>query len=193
MGTVIDYLMLWRSFPCILAYSLSSFNTRKKINEDLRAYGYTSGAFALHKALLRNKTFRRLFYTRLLKESRVLYSCRVCYRPLLGLEISTTTGVIGGGMVVYHGYSTIVFCHSIGSNFTVYQNVTLGRGKMVNGIDVPVIGNNVTIYAGAIVIGGIHIGDNVTIGAGAVVVDDVPAGVTVVGQANRIINHGEQQ
>ena len=53
----------------------------------------------------------------------------------------------------------------------------------------PVIGNNVTIYTGAIVVGGIHIGDNAVIGAGAVVVKDVPANTTVVGQPMRIIKH----
>ena len=44
-----------------------------------------------------------------------------------------------------------------------------------------------TIYAGAIVIGGVHIGDNVKIGAGAVVVKDVPENTTVVGSTIRMI------
>ena len=51
------------------------------------------------------------------------------------------------------------------------------------------IGNNVTIYTGAIVVGGIHIGNNVKIGAGAVVVKDVPNNCTVVGNPMRIIRH----
>ncbi len=43
----------------------------------------------------------------------------------------------------------------------------------------PVIGNNVKIFTGATIYGGIRIGDNVTIGAGAVVSEDVPDSCTV--------------
>ncbi len=38
----------------------------------------------------------------------------------------------------------------------------------------PVIGSNVKICAGAIIVGGITVGDNAIIGAGSVVVKDVP-------------------
>lgn len=44
-----------------------------------------------------------------------------------------------------------------------------------------VIGENVWVGGGAIILGGVCIGDNAIIGAGAVVTHDVPAGVTVVG------------
>ena len=37
----------------------------------------------------------------------------------------------------------------------------------------PIIGNNVTIYANSVIVGGITIGDNATIGAGSIVVKDV--------------------
>ena len=102
-----------------------------------------------------------------------------------------TTGIeaeyIGGGMKIWHGFSTIVFAKEIGKNFTVYQQVTIGRGKTIDGIDSPMIGDNVTVYAGAIIVGGIHIGNNVSIGAGAVVVKDVPDNTTVVGAPVRYI------
>lgn len=51
----------------------------------------------------------------------------------------------------------------------------------------PVIGDNVTIGAGAIVLGGIKVGNNVNIGAGAIVLDDVPDNSTVVCQKARVI------
>ena len=51
----------------------------------------------------------------------------------------------------------------------------------------PVIGDNVRVATGAIVIGGITIGDNVIIGAGAVVVKDVPPDCVVVGNPARIV------
>ncbi|EKC52372.1 serine O-acetyltransferase [human gut metagenome] len=60
---------------------------------------------------------------------------------------------------------------------------TLGNGKGGR----PAIGNDVKIYTGATVFGGIHIGNHVTIGAGAVVFQDIPDGATVVGNPGRII------
>ena len=67
--------------------------------------------------------------------------------------------------------------------------MTIGRGKTINGISIPIIGNNVFVGANAVLIGGITIGDNVTIGAGAVVNKDVPANSTVVGNPMRVIRH----
>lgn len=90
---------------------------------------------------------------------------------------------IGGGFTVQHGYSTVICAQKIGKNFSVNQCVNI----VWNNDAVPIIGDNVKICAGAIVVGGITIGDNVTIGAGAVVVKDVPSDSTVVGNPMRII------
>lgn len=74
----------------------------------------------------------------------------------------------------------------IGANSYIYQQVTIGDdGKDYR--HVPVIGDNVSIGAGAKLLGKITIGNNVKIGANAVVVDDVPDGATVVGPKARII------
>lgn len=186
---IIRYIFfLTRSFPCFLIYWSLNADTKLLIQGDINRYGKKDTIFSLHELLLDNPVFRRLFYVRIITESVIKYRmARWCYRPLDSLEISSTTGLIGRGLMVMHGYSTIIFCHSMGKNCTVYQNVTIGRGKKINGIDVPIIGDNVTIYAGAIVIGGVHIGDNVKIGAGAVVVKDVPENTTVVGSTIRMI------
>lgn len=53
----------------------------------------------------------------------------------------------------------------------VHQNCTIGWNHDGN----PIIGNNVKVYAGAVIAGPITIGDNVTIGANCVVLTDVPA------------------
>lgn len=55
------------------------------------------------------------------------------------------------------------------------------------------IGDNVIIFTGAVVIGGVKIGDNVRIGAGAVVTKDVPSGATVVGAKMRILSEDGMQ
>lgn len=77
----------------------------------------------------------------------------------------------------------------IGKNCMIFQNVTIGQGKYSDKYktDVPVIGDNVTIYANAVIIGGIVIGDNVTVGAGSIVLKDVEANTTVVGNPARVI------
>lgn len=71
----------------------------------------------------------------------------------------------------------------IGDRCTIYQNVTLGQKN--NGY--PIIGNNVIIYAGAVVIGKIKIGNNCVIGANAVVIHDIPDNCIVAGVPAKII------
>lgn len=56
-------------------------------------------------------------------------------------------------------------------------------------MDYPTIGDNVTICAGAIIIGNVKIGDNATIGAGAIVVDDVPANSVVCSPKARVVHY----
>lgn len=65
------------------------------------------------------------------------------------------------------------------------QNVTIG-GKS-GWYEVPIIGDNVEINAGARIIGPIRIGNNVIIGANAVVVKDVPDKCIVAGIPAKII------
>lgn len=50
-----------------------------------------------------------------------------------------------------------------------------------------VIGNNVWLGGGAIVLAGVTIGDNSVVGAGAVVTKDVPSNVVVVGNPARVV------
>ncbi|MER6004106.1 sugar O-acetyltransferase [Nonomuraea angiospora] len=50
-----------------------------------------------------------------------------------------------------------------------------------------VIGDNVWLGSGAIVLGGVTIGENTVVGAGAVVTRDLPANVVAVGNPARVI------
>lgn len=86
-------------------------------------------------------------------------------------------------MTIMHGFSTVIYAEAIGDGFYCSQQVTIGWGKG----GYPIIGNNVTVYAGAIIVGGIRIGDNVTVGAGVVVNKDVPPNTLVVSAQNRYI------
>lgn len=190
---LIRILMIWRSLPAILVYCSLTMKTRQQIDADLVRLSGKKGLIALHEAMLSNVVFRRQYFVRVHMESVIKYAfVRWTYRPLESLEISASTGQIGGGLLIYHGYSTIVFCHSMGKNCTVYQNVTIGRGRNIDGNDLPIIGDHVTIYAGAIVIGGIHIGDHSVIGAGTVVTKDVPANTVIVGGRNRMLMNKDE-
>lgn len=71
------------------------------------------------------------------------------------------------GLFIQHGYSTGISAKSIGEYCWINQQVVIGYS---NKTEAPIIGNNVKILAGAIVIGGISIGDNAVIGAGTTVV-----------------------
>lgn len=74
----------------------------------------------------------------------------------------------------------------IGENCTICQQVTIGGGNS-RFPGVPVIGNNVYIAKGSIVMGGITIGNNVTIGANAVVTKPVPDNAIVAGVPAKIL------
>lgn len=75
----------------------------------------------------------------------------------------------------------------IGDDVTLYQGATLGGTGKETGKRHPTIGNNVTISAGAAVLGPFHVGDHAKIGAGAVVLSEVPPYATVVGVPGQIV------
>jgi serine O-acetyltransferase len=89
--------------------------------------------------------------------------------------------------VLPHGLKGIVIHRDavLGNNVVILQNVTIGQR---NNDGHCVIGDNVLIGAGAIILGAVKIGDNAQIGAGAVVVHDIPEGATAVGNPARIIS-----
>ncbi len=74
----------------------------------------------------------------------------------------------------------------IGRNCTIRHQVTIGSRN--NEHDVPVLGDDVDIGAGAKVLGKIYIGSRVSIGANAVVLIDVPDDNIAVGVPARILH-----
>jgi serine O-acetyltransferase len=125
------------------------------------------------------KEFRNVFYLRIGRSRHLLNP--LC--PKLN-SLFLPTKSIKSGLYIEHGFSTIVAAESIGENCWINQQVTIGYKNRTEG---PTILDNVTINAGAIVIGKITISNNVTIGAGAVVTKSVPSNCTVVGNPARIV------
>ena len=82
----------------------------------------------------------------------------------------------------------------IGKNCTLYQNVTIGGkdlpNRSNNAAKYPQIGDNVTIYPGAFIVGGVKIGNNCIIGANTVIVRDVPDNAMASGNPAQIIPRG---
>jgi serine O-acetyltransferase len=94
------------------------------------------------------------------------------------------TDKIGKGLFIQHGFATIIAAKSIGENCWINQQVTIGYSNKTTS---PYIRDNVTINAGAKVIGGVRVGNNSIVGANAVVVKNVPDNCTVVGIPAQII------
>lgn len=106
---------------------------------------------------------------------------------LTGIEIHPGA-TIGRGLFIDHGMGVVIGETTvIGDNCTLYQGVTLGGTGKDRGKRHPTLGNNVTVGAGAKVLGPFKVGDNAKIAAGAVVLKEVPANATAVGVPARVV------
>lgn len=106
-----------------------------------------------------------------------------------GIQIPRATK-IGRGFLISHFGGIIVNQKTvIGNNCTISQNVTLGhlkRGKMEGA---PIIGNDVYIGAGAVIVGKVSIGNNALIAPLSFVNKDVPDNAVVAGNPCTVINY----
>lgn len=75
----------------------------------------------------------------------------------------------------------------LGNNVTIFQNVTIGRSDTYVA-NYPKIGDNVIIYAGAVIVGDVEIGANCIIGANSVVTKSIPDNSIAVGAPAKIIS-----
>jgi serine O-acetyltransferase len=102
---------------------------------------------------------------------------RLVYRPLPTLHLNCA--VIGPGLFIEHGFATTLTARTVGRDCRVNQQVTVGH----TGRGQPVIGDRVSIGAGAVVVGPVTVGDDACIGANATVVRDVPPGAVMLAPA----------
>jgi serine O-acetyltransferase len=107
-------------------------------------------------------------------------------RFLTGIEIHPAAR-LGRALFIDHGMGIVIGeTAEIGDNVSLLQGVTLGGTSTRREKRHPTLRDNVTVGAGAKIIGAITIGDNSRVGAGSVVVRDVPPNAVVVGVPGRV-------
>lgn len=166
-----------RFLPHFLLYKLHPRGGNIRL--DLKRYN--KGFFYL---MTFEKTFRNLFYARfgVFSFPLMLFAPR---EASLRLDHKM---ILGPGCKLVHSYWTYIHAKSIGANFLCLHGVTIG-----NYYGLPVIGNNVSVFAGACITGPITIGNNVKIGAGCVVTKSVPDNCTVIGNPAIIVKKDGQK
>ena len=172
------------AFPIfILLIRLSS--ERTKIMMDGQAWctwkQMLFNTFNMCRLFIGYREFRSLLYYRI---GGIHYIISWLFPKLDSLYITTPRDHIGGGLIIQHGFSTIISAKHIGENCKIYQQVTIGYN---HALEAPIIGNNVEICCGAKIIGGVNIGRDSIIGANAVVIRDVPAYTVAGGVPAKII------
>lgn len=129
--------------------------------------------------MIRLPEYRTLFYHRLGLAAGL---ARPFCRPMESLSL--VCDEVGPGLIIQHGFASVIVAERIGAYCWINQQVTLGTGPKPG---FPTLGDHVRIAPGAKVLGRVTIGDRSIVGANAVVTKDVPPDVTVVGVPAYII------
>ena len=115
---------------------------------------------------------------------------RACVRIVFNVDIwaGRRGSRIGAGLCLLHPSNVIIRNGTvIGENCLIFHEVTLGDGPIPGS---PKIGNDVDIYVGARILGGVTIGDQSMIGPNCVVMTDVPPRSVVLPPTNLKIPRG---
>lgn len=173
---------------------MSGKSTRQAIEADLLVNTGTRGLMALCRAAIFSPGFslalryrvahhldaKGSMLARLLK--RVIWLSAV---SKFGCYISPSAR-IGPGVFFPHPVGIVIGERArVGAHATIYQNVTLGRLRESD-VRYPSVGDGVTLYAGALVIGPITLGDGVVVGGNSVVMQSVPDRQIAVGSPARL-------
>lgn len=168
---------------------------RRKLASDAQAaYEGDPAAVSPGETIFCYPSLNAMFHHRVAHE---LYKLKIPIIPRIMAEMAhSVTGIdihpgasIGEQFFIDHGTGVVIgeTC-IIGHNCRLYQGVTLGAhsfpknpdGTLIKGIPRhPVLENNVTVYAGATILGRITIGEGAVIGGNTWVTRDVPAHVRI--------------
>jgi len=170
---------------------------RTLLRADLERYGEGShfGAwlrsYVIHPGFRFTCWFRFAGYCR---SHRLLRAVSKCVTFIV-LHQSLKTGIqinpgatIGAGLYIPHYGGIVVNPQTvIGKNCYLSHNVLIGKVHAGKRAGVPVIGNDVFIGTGAVILGNIKVGNNAAIGVNSVVINDAPSGVFVAGVPAKIV------
>ncbi len=101
-------------------------------------------------------------------------------RVLTGIHMHCTV-LVGEGLHLIHAEGNISIHPDVvlGDRVGIMHNVTLGL--VINQEGAPVIGNDVFIGTGAVILGPVYVGDNARIAANTLVIANVPANWMAIG------------
>lgn len=155
------------------------YSLRMLLKADARRYGLTSAG-----AVIRSVAGMSTFWLVVLhRAAHAMRRHSVPVAPLLlksigqlvwGAEIWPDAS-FGAGLVIAHAQGVVVGSGvRVGANCTVFSGVVLGSSSahMRDGTCEPTIGDDVTLFAHAVVVGGTKVASGSTIHAGSVISDD---------------------
>lgn len=184
---------------------LSSFKKmlpeiRRELKDDLEFFLNSDPAITcVDEVILAYPGYKAITYYRI---AHSLYELGfVLNARLISEKAHTLTGIdihpaakISSPFFIDHGTGVVVGETTvIGKYVKIYQGVTLGafslsKGKEMKGIKRhPTIGNCVTMYAGASLLGDIKIGNNVVIGSNVFLTEDIPNDTKVIIEKPKLI------
>lgn len=156
-----------------------TIHTAERLLADIdRHYAHRTVRARRVRALV-NPSIRAIAWVRLATESRPplrqIARSRLIHR--YGIDVGRGAR-IGARLALPHPLGIVIGAGArIGDRVTVYHNVTLGRGRG----GYPHVEDGVTIFPGAVVVGGVRIGREAVVGANAFVAADVSDGQVVRG------------
>jgi len=117
---------------------------------------------------------------------RIAYGVSWINRFLFATWIPSSAEIGKNFLAGYWGLGIVIHSNvRIGDNCWISQNVTIGRRGSDKGV--PVIGNNVHIGAGSVVIGEIEIGDYSIVGSNSLVNRSIPPHSLAFGTPARVV------
>ena len=168
------------------------------MKEDFERYAcmhYLESASGLRKcvAALRHRGLRTIWCFRLRHSALGMHpmlkipyvvlcsAVRLLLMPSGGCEIASEAN-IGGGCFLPHPTGIVIApsCR-IGRGASIFSGVVLGINHLSASRGAPTLGDHVTLYAGAKVIGDVFVGEHVVVGANAVVNTDAVPYTVVAG------------
>lgn len=97
---------------------------------------------------------------------------------------------VGPGFYIGHAGTIFIGPTTIGRNFSVTHNVTIGLGQSEGATGYPVIGDDVWVGTGCVVSGAIRVGDGATVAHGTMLSRSVPPRALAVGNPGRVVLQG---